>query len=68
MTSASKPSKDKTHKTTNFPFVLYECETCSVTLREEYRAWKFDSRTPGGQQWGLKGGRGRNRELEIVSF
>ena len=26
------------------PVVLYECETQSVTLREEYRWWVFESR------------------------
>ena len=37
-----KNIKIKTYRTTNSPFVLYECETWSLTLREERRLRVFE--------------------------
>jgi hypothetical protein len=36
--------KVKTHNTIIMPFVLYGCETWSVTLREEHRLRVFENR------------------------
>jgi len=40
----SKNLKIKKHKTIIFPFVLYGCETWSLTLREERRLRVFENR------------------------
>jgi hypothetical protein len=40
----SKNVKVKTYKTIILPFVLYECETWSLTLREEHRLRVFENR------------------------
>ena len=37
----SKKLKVKTYKTIILPVVLYGCETCSLTLREEHRLRVF---------------------------
>jgi hypothetical protein len=42
------------HKTIILPFVLYGCETWSVTLREEYRLRVFENRVLRGM-FGPKG-------------
>jgi hypothetical protein len=36
--------KDKIYKTIILPFVLYGCETLSLTLREEHRLRVFENR------------------------
>jgi hypothetical protein len=36
--------KIEIYTTTNLPLVLYECETCSLTLREEHRLRVFENR------------------------
>ena len=39
----SKKLKVKTYKTLILPVVLYGCETCSLTLREEHRLRVFEN-------------------------
>jgi hypothetical protein len=39
--------KSKMHKTIIFPVVLYECETCSLTMTEEHRHRVFENRVLG---------------------
>jgi hypothetical protein len=38
--------KVKKHKTIILPFVLYGCETWSLTIREEHRLRVFENRVP----------------------
>jgi hypothetical protein len=47
----SKNIKIRIHKTVILPVVLYGCETCSLTLREEHRLRVFENRllTPLGR-------------------
>jgi hypothetical protein len=40
----SRNVKVKIYKTIILPFVLYGCETWSVTLREQHRLREFESR------------------------
>jgi hypothetical protein len=40
----SKNVKIRIYKTINLPLVLYECETLSLTLREEHRPRVFENR------------------------
>jgi hypothetical protein len=40
----SKNVKFRIHKTIMLPVVLYRCETCSLTLREEHRLRIFENR------------------------
>jgi hypothetical protein len=40
----SKNLKIRTYKTTILPVILYECETWSLTLREEHRLRVFETR------------------------
>jgi hypothetical protein len=40
----SKNVKIRIYKTIILPLVLYGCETCSLTLREEYRLRVFGNR------------------------
>jgi len=40
----SKNLKIKIHRTIILPVVLYECETCSLTLREEHGLRVFENR------------------------
>ena len=40
----SKKLKVKTYKTIILPVVLYSCETCSLTLREEQRLMVFENK------------------------
>ena len=40
----AKNLKIKIYSTIIFPVVLYECETCSLTLREECRLRVFETR------------------------
>jgi hypothetical protein len=40
----SRNVKIKTYKTIILPVVLYGCETCSITLREEHRLRVFENR------------------------
>jgi hypothetical protein len=39
-----KNIKIKIYRTVILPVVLYGCETCSVTLREDYRLRVFENR------------------------
>jgi hypothetical protein len=39
-----KTLRVKKHKTISFSVVPYECETWSLTLREDYRMWVFEDR------------------------
>jgi hypothetical protein len=41
----SKNVKNKTYRTIMLPVVLYDCETFSLTLREECRLRVFENRT-----------------------
>jgi hypothetical protein len=40
----SRNVKVKIYKTIILPVVLYGCETCSLTLREEHRLMVFENR------------------------
>ena len=65
----SKNLKIKIYKT--LPVLLYSCETCSLTLREECRTRVFESRILR-RIFGLKrdenGGRRRAHNDELYSF
>jgi hypothetical protein len=41
---AVQKCKGQIYKTIILPLVLYECETWSLTLREEHRLWVFENR------------------------
>jgi hypothetical protein len=40
----SKNIKIRIYKTTILPVIMYGCETCSLTLREEHRLKVFENR------------------------
>jgi hypothetical protein len=40
----SKSIKIRIYRTIIFPLILYGCETCSLTLREEHRLRVFENR------------------------
>jgi len=44
--SQSKNINIKIHRTVILPAVLYECETWSLTIREEVRLTEFENRVP----------------------